>query len=338
MPPDHTGHPESAQPDAIPVTPETHHAAVATLLGHGAPVNRETVRRFIRRAPDLGIDLGLMAVVPRADDPDQFAHVCLPVIGAGRTAMLFLSGPRAGQPADPLHDAARAAAVRRAVRLAAARRPVNLVQALFEPAESWASRAFKAAGLRPLAELIYLSRALKLGETVQGILTAEALSRPDRSPWPEGITVRPLRHDDDLTPLKQGLQASYEQTLDCPELAGMRDIDDIIQAHRAVGEFDPSLWWVVSRAGQPEGCVLLNRCPDQECVELVYIGLSPAVRGLRLGEALMHAAIAVCAGLERHIRCAVDTRNTPARRMYERLGFHEETRRIAFVARADDLI
>jgi ribosomal protein S18 acetylase RimI-like enzyme len=52
----------------------------------------------------------------------------------------------------------------------------------------------------------------------------------------------------------------------------------------------------------------------------------------------MESAIGAAAGLERELRCAVDSRNAPARRMYERLGFREVGRRIAFIAQVSELL
>lgn len=337
-------HPDEHDPPTrppAPLAPELRHAAVARLLGRGNRLPPETVDRFIRQGPDLGINLDLIAVTPADASPETVSEVCLPVLGAGRTVMLFVSGSRAST--GNSQNADRAAAIRQAVRLAARHRPVHLVQALIEPKEDWAARAFLDAGLRRLAELLYLSRPLRFGEAVKGLITDDAVARPGANPWPGGISVRPLRPGPtDDQPLADALQASYQDTLDCPELAGMRDTDDIIAAHRAVGQYDPALWWLVERDDRPAGCVLLNRCPAHQaadpCVELVYIGLSPTVRGLGLGEALLRTAIAAAANLERELRCAVDVRNTPARRVYERLGFRETGRRVAFVALARDLV
>ena len=133
--------------------------------------------------------------------------------------------------------------------------------------------------------------------------------------------------------LEQALELSYEETLDCPELAGLRALSDIVASHRAVGDYDPRLWWLVEREARTEGCALLNRCPEQRCVELVYIGLSRALRGMSLGSRLMESLINACAPLERELRCAVDSRNAPARAMYDRLGFREvgRTERVAIL-------
>lgn len=328
-----------APPTAVALTPENRRDAVALLLGHGARIAPETLDRFFRQAPSLGIDLELMGAAAHPNAPGEVAQVCLPVLGAGRTVMLFVGGLGNHGISQDQQVATRALAIREAVRLSMARARVHLVQALIESGEAAAARAYAEAGLRRLADLLYLSRPLKLNEAVRSLVTPGAVARADGGSWPEGIVVRPLRPGGEDEPaLEEALQASYRETLDCPDLAGMREVGDIVAAHRAVGEYDPGLWWLVERGGRPEGCVLLNRCAAQGCVELVYIGLSPAARGMGLGDGLMATAIAVSAGMERELRCAVDARNTPARKLYERLGFRDAGRRVAYVGLARDVV
>ncbi len=328
---------------AIPVGEKLRDEALARLLGGDVAVPKDTIDRFIRQAPDLGIDLELMTAVVGGENeaPQGMRQVCMPIVGPGRTIMLFISPGNAKETPAAEQQLDRAAAIHAAIRLARKkhRAEAHLVQGLLEPRDVWAAQAYEAAGLTRLAELLYLSRLMRLGEARKDTCQPGRIASPEGSDWPSGITVRPM----DPGPvgearLHRALDASYTQTLDCPELAGMRTTADIVAAHRAVGEYDAALWWLVERTGEPEGCVLLNRCTEQGCVELVYIGLSPAVRGLGLGKRLMQSAIGVAAALEREMRCAVDVRNAPALRMYEALGFRESGRRVAFVGLVDDLL
>ena len=91
--------------------------------------------------------------------------------------------------------------------------------------------------------------------------------------------------------LIEALDKSYEDTLDCPELCGVRTTEDVLASHKATGDFDPEHWWLVQLDGRPEGCVLMSRCPDQGALELVYLGLSTALRGRGLGRLLLDRAI-----------------------------------------------
>jgi ribosomal protein S18 acetylase RimI-like enzyme len=204
---------------------------------------------------------------------------------------------------------------------------VKLVQALPEPPEPWAVQAFVDAGFVKVGDLAYLRRPM---------WPPLVIPAPT---WPEGVTVRNVEGvkpgDPDRAVLIEALDRSYEQTLDCPELCGLRETSDILESHRATGVFDRNFWWLVLLHGVAHGCVLLSRCPDQGSVELVYLGLSPALRGKRIGSRLLEMGIARLGGAPgEHLTCAVDMRNEPARRLYQRTGFTEFGRRVAMVRRA----
>ncbi|MCI0379888.1 MAG: GNAT family N-acetyltransferase [Gemmataceae bacterium] len=44
---------------------------------------------------------------------------------------------------------------------------------------------------------------------------------------------------------EQIVEQTYEGTLDCPELNGVRTVADILTGHQAQGKFDPKRWWLV---------------------------------------------------------------------------------------------
>jgi ribosomal protein S18 acetylase RimI-like enzyme len=154
--------------------------------------------------------------------------------------------------------------------------------------------------------------------------------------WGPGITVRPLasvqRGHPDRALLAEALDRSYEATLDCPGLCGMRETDDVIDSHLSTGQFDPSMWWLVLSDGAAHGCALFNPCPEQGTVELVYLGLSPRVRGRGLARMLLAHGLARLGGPgQLSVTCAVDRRNAPAIALYRRAGFGEFSGRIAYV-------
>jgi ribosomal protein S18 acetylase RimI-like enzyme len=274
-----------------------------------------------------GIDLTLMwGTADRAPDGRlvRARQVCLAVPGAGRTAMLMVSGPSIWK--EDQEHVERVAAINAACAGLVEGRPardISLAQALPEPAEPWAERAFLHAGFTKVGDLAYLRRPLS------------NLPQERDWTWPDGVQVRPLTGVDGAAEralLIEALDRTYADTLDCPELCGLRDTADVLESHRATGVLDPSLWWLVLLDGRPHGCMLLSRCPDHDSVELVYLGLSPELRGKRIGSQLLEL------GLSRlwdchanHVACAVDLRNAPAQRLYQRAGFSEFARRIALV-------
>jgi ribosomal protein S18 acetylase RimI-like enzyme len=281
---------------------------------------------MVTAAATHGIDLSLMwGTVDRASDgrPIRVRQVCLAVPGSGRTAMLVLSGPGPG--GEAREHAERVASANAACEFLAGTemgRDIRLAQALPEPKESWATRAFLDAGFRKVGDLAYLRRPM--------------LDLPDAAPpeWPEGITVEPIADlkGADRARLLAALERSYVDTLDCPELCGLRETEDVLESHRTTGIFNPQLWWIISVRGDPQGCMLFSHCPEHSSVELVYLGISPVLRGKRLGAALLTMGLGALRGvMAEQVTCAVDLRNTPAQRLYARLGFHEFGRRIALV-------
>jgi ribosomal protein S18 acetylase RimI-like enzyme len=124
------------------------------------------------------------------------------------------------------------------------------------------------------------------------------------------------------------LWATYENTLDCPELNGLRTLDQIVEGHRAAFGCRLDWWWLAFVADRPVGVVVTAKAEEPDAWELSYLGLVPAARGRGLGTALATKAITACQseGIKR-VTLAVDRRNSPALRLYARLGFVETDRR-----------
>jgi ribosomal protein S18 acetylase RimI-like enzyme len=107
-------------------------------------------------------------------------------------------------------------------------------------------------------------------------------------------------------------------------LCGLRAVSDVLESHKSVGRYDPALWWVVFDAHRPRGCALFSVSPEHDSVELVYLGLGPACRGRGLGSALLDRSLRALGPrllMSGGVTCAVDTRNTPALRLYAHAGF-----------------
>lgn len=302
-------------------------SAAERLVSVPARARRAAARQLIESAPAHGIDLSLIwGTVDRTGASPRVTQACLIVPTPGRTAMIYLSGP---DDAPGAHDPSTQHAHRVAslqVALEALDRNmadrVALAQSLVAPAEHWAVAACVEAGMKRIAELSYQKLVL-------------TKPQPPTLELPPGVELRPAGDVDEpaaRAALARALEQSYIDTLDCPELCGLRHIDDVIESHRATGQHDPSLWWVVYRNGEPEGAVLLGPFPELGSMELVYLGIGPALRGLGLGKALMARAIRAAiefGSLE--MTCAVDTQNVRAMRLYRTLGFRAIDRRLALV-------
>ncbi|MBI3464220.1 MAG: GNAT family N-acetyltransferase [Planctomycetes bacterium] len=128
------------------------------------------------------------------------------------------------------------------------------------------------------------------------------------------------------------VQRTYVGTLDCPELDGLRSIDDVLAGYRASGVFRPDLWLLARDGSENLGCVLLCHWPEEKRCELQYMGLVPEARGRRLGTALGLRAIQTAHEVGAAELClAVDVRNYLATTMYRSLGFDEMDRRSVFI-------
>ena len=285
--------------------------------------------------------------------PVTVSQTVLAVIGAGRTAMLFISDPpRAGDRSAQRALLERKALIEEACRVIGEekRGEVAIAQALPDPREHWNVDALRAAGFQEVGRLTYLRRDPKPGEARH---RNKPPAVPQPSDWPFGVRivtvadVDPSVRDDLMVEL---LNSTYVDTLDCPELCGLRDTRDILESHKATGVFEPTLWWILYQGDQPVGCCLFNKCPEQRTVELVYLGLAPAVRGRGFAKRLLEHAMQTVrmgpGGLSGSgassitgpmsgglwsVTCAVDTRNVPAQKLYQRAGFVPFATRLAFI-------
>jgi ribosomal protein S18 acetylase RimI-like enzyme len=204
----------------------------------------------------------------------------------------------------------------------------SLSQTLLDPSEHGAHDAFREAGFLDVGTLDYLQRRRPTSREAQGW----ALESGDLGEGVRMVTA-PTKSDTRLT---LALERSYEGTLDCPELCGMRETVDVIASHRATGVHDPCLWWLIERGDEPLGAVLANPSPSPSAVELVYMGVAPELRGVGVGGRALRHLLATCATRSEHlVTCAVDRRNAPARTLYEKHGFTSTQTRIALVKRVD---
>jgi len=231
--------------------------------------------------------------------------------GAGRTAMVFIS---------PLREPQQIAVPARLVAAACGEldpNQVRLVQALLEPGEQMQIAAFEQAGFQRLALLIYMQRR---GEPKRIELELD--------PTIEVVTYSTKSHE----VFARAITASYEQTLDCPQLVRLRTIDDVIAGHMAVGRFEPSLWMALHCGGEPVGVMLLNSVGVSASMELVYLGLAPRWRGRGLGRRLLSHGLSLAREHEATTMfLAVDSENEPAMKLYQSMRFVPTTKRVAMI-------
>jgi len=243
----------------------------------------------------------------------HLVEACLCIVSPGRSAMLFLPDMAAGR-----HDPAIVVSLLQHVVADAPARDVRLLQAMLAPDAVEEESILSRAGFRFLAELIYMRR-----DAVSLFATGSA---PPRLSW---VTYSDERH----ALFAETVAATYEESLDCPGLAGLRTIEDVMASHRAAGEFDPRRWFLATDGDAVAGVLLLTRVPGRDTLDIVYMGLVAPYRKRGLGREILHQAVKTARD---HgfalVTLAVDAANTPALRLYQGCGFVETTRRRAWIA------
>jgi ribosomal protein S18 acetylase RimI-like enzyme len=139
--------------------------------------------------------------------------------------------------------------------------------------------------------------------------------------------------DGDRELFQRTLLRTYEQTLDCQEVNGVRTVEEIIAGHRAQGVHDPGRWWLAFDDGQPVAVLLATELPETDGWDLSYLGVVPEARRRGLGRQLTRKAILEAREAEAgQLLLSVDVRNRPAWELYKGLGFEPYDHREVYLA------
>ncbi|MEM9415562.1 MAG: GNAT family N-acetyltransferase [Planctomycetota bacterium] len=296
---------------------ERRRAALAQLLTGRPREDDPAVTHFEQFAQDQGLNTQGIWVACAGGPQGRILAAALVVPNAGATAMLF-PGSAAGWHD---HDIAR-----RLIQLACSpdENPgVLVVQSLLDPGQVLEGRVLEQAGLTKLAKLVYMQCATDSRDHRIGL--PSSLAR---------VAVRAYRGEDaQMDRFHRAVAASYEDTLDCPGLLGLRPIEQVVAGHRATGRFSPALWHAFYDAeDRPVAVLLLAEVAQGGAHEVVYLGVSKPYRGKGVGSQLMAYALSTTTryGGSR-LFLAVDDRNEPAVRLYHGLGFRPTARKLAYI-------
>jgi mycothiol synthase len=293
---------------AVPADVEPAMSLVLSPPGGGG-ADLQSTREFIAFARERGIGLEGLHVALREG---KLVSAILPVISPGRT-MLMLCPPAGaikgadaatGQLIDPVCDYCASLGV-------------HLAQTLIDPRDSALEAIFTQRQFEKMAELHYLQMQVAADSAYPPL--------PAGMSW---VTYATERHEI----FGRVILETYQNSLDCPALNGRREIDDIMAGHQASGIFDPAMWLLLQDGAQTLGVLLLSKSLRSDSLELVYLGLTPAARGRKLAELMMHQAFAVAAAHQQPKLClAVDAQNTPALKLYYRHGMHRIASKLALL-------
>jgi mycothiol synthase len=196
------------------------------------------------------------------------------------------------------------------------RRGAKLAQAVLSSAEVPLAVPLERNGFRHVTRLDYLRHRL---ESVELPKPAAALSCDTYG-----------QSDPQL--FQQTLFRTYQGTLDCPELNGVRNMDEILDGHKAQGVFHPDRWRLAWDGVRPVGVVLATEVTEWQGWDISYVGVVPEARGRGIGRWLTQLALADAkAAGAAQVTLAVDARNRPAWNLYVHLGFELWDQREAYL-------
>src|SRR5262249_35694537 len=137
----------------------------------------------------------------------------------------------------------------------------RLVQCLVEGEPEQRCQFLLDNGFRRVTLLINLAHTLEPAETV-------AASQLTLEPYNEA-------HPE---PFHRALASTYEGSLDCPEVSGVRTVEEVIAGHKVQGVYDPANWWLARHGGEAVGVLLQVDHLSLEEREVAYIGIVPTAR------------------------------------------------------------
>ena len=181
-------------------------------------------------------------------------------------------------------------------------------------------------GFRYLTELIFFERSLCLDSLLKSQTSVAATALASR------LTSATYRVSRDRLRFASLLEATYCGTLDCPELNGVRSAAQSLANHEAAGNIRSDMWRRYRLNGADVGLLLSVNRPEQRGLEVIYLGVIVSARCRGVARTMLTDSIQLAqkAGVER-LLIAADVRNAPARRLYESLGFVENSRKVACV-------
>jgi ribosomal protein S18 acetylase RimI-like enzyme len=246
----------------------------------------------------------------------------------GRLVGSMLSQPLAGKAAaiwapeviGTWWRAATAVALVRGILADLHARGYQIAQALLdESVPKQAAADLTRGGMPWVTDLVYLERD-----------TATSPELPAGLPPVDWWSLGPATD----TEFRNILQATYVDSLDMPELEGIRSLDDILASHRAAGRFMAERWQVGKVRGERDAgaVLLLSEIPDRDAWEVAYLGLTPAARGRGLGRVVLAHALEMARPHVTRLELAVDLRNHPANRLYRAIGMKPFDRRAVHLA------
>jgi ribosomal protein S18 acetylase RimI-like enzyme len=175
----------------------------------------------------------------------------------------------------------------------------KVVQAFLPPEEVARAAPLIRAGFRNVTRVLQMRRDGNSAPSSRGV------------PAPPLVLVS--YPECDATEFLQILTRSHDDSLDCPELHGVRTPAEMFEGYRDCAP-EPARWWLARQSGEAVGVLILA------AAELTFVGVVPDQRGRGIGRALVQAACTAAPVLS----VTVDVRNHVAVQLYRSVGFEPE--------------
>ena len=251
---------DATQPLVIgPLPPEEYAQALRLVFGRMTEADRQRQIDSLLGAADGG--KAALEGLCGGHRGNRLVGAALVQIQPGRTATVWPPKIVAGEPL------ATAESLLGEVSRFLEGRDVRLAQTLLESDSPREESLLCKGGFNRLSELLYLVSPNSEFPTAPSVTSLEF------------ETYSPANHQR----LARIVEATYQQTLDCPQLDGIRDVEDVLAGYRASGVFDASRWLIVRHDGADVGCLLLGDFPENDNLELVYMGVTPSREGMAGG-------------------------------------------------------
>jgi GNAT superfamily N-acetyltransferase len=152
---------------------------------------------------------------------------------------------------------------------------------------------------------------------------AAEVSPNEPSDEPSRLQFVPLSDYSDAVAdrLTQLVKATYDNSLDFPDLMQISPVEHVLQGYKTASLFRPELWFVLRKDGDDVGVLLLTDVPPEQ-IELTYMGLLESARRHGFAKEIVRFAKAITSREKRMLLLtSVDEKNIPACQSYLAQGF-----------------
>jgi len=180
---------------------------------------------------------------------------------------------------------------------------------------------FDERALCSVGQFRFLSDLLHLATEV---LPNEPMNKPYRLqfvPLSDYSAGTPGHSEDISERLARLVKATYQNSLDFPELMQIAPVEYVLQGYKSGALFRPELWFIIQKEGADIGVLLLTDASPEQ-LELTYMGLLESARRQGFSREIVRFAREITSREKRPLLLtSVDEKNIPACQSYLAQGF-----------------